>query len=596
MSLRQDILGFLGLGADINKVKELEQEQKEGVISDYLPELKLNVPDADLIAKTKKWRAKWTDYSSRELDKRQIENENYWRGKQYSDIEVGGRPLVDNLIFEALETYLPIVSRQNPEPFVQADDSQEGQKLAKTVQQMLVFQADRLRLRLKIKRSTRFWALYLLGVHKIAWSVTENDITDKVIRPQKLILDPDATIDEGGEYQGEYIGEMRQDEASELIKRFPTKKEFISKLVQDKLGTKVQYVEWWTDNALFWTLNEEVLDKVRNPHWNYENERKEVDEYGKEQIVKEQAYNHFPYPKKPYVFLTVFNLQKHPHDDTNLIEQNLPLQDLINKRYRQIDNNADNLNGGWAISLERAGLSQDQASQVIRAIRKGGAIAIPQGSVGEAIQHLVGTSLPADVFNSLADARQQLRGIFGVSGSIPEATREEKTVRGKILTKAQDADRSATIVDSIEQYADQIFNWYVQMMAVYYTEEHSQSIVGQERRSEVIKLKNDLFDRKLTVSVKEGSLIPKDSLTKRNEAIDLWGAQAIDPITLNERLEDPTPRETAEKLYRWKTAPQTLFPDIAQEVMDAQMVEKQQTAISEEVPQPSPDLLNQVPI
>jgi len=358
MTLRQDIAGFLGLGADINKVQADEKEKFEGAISEFVPELKLDIDDKVLSKQQRDWKKKWNDYYKRELSARQNENERYWRGLHFSDVEHGrhggshhahNRPLVDNLIFESLETFLPIITRQNPEPFVKSDDSDEGLKLSKTVQDMLVYQADRLRLRLKIKRSARFWALYFLGAYKVAWSMVDNDITDRVIRPQKLILDPDATISEGGEYEGEYIGEIRKDTAEGLIKRFPKKEKFITALAQKKLGTTIQYVEWWTDDFLFWSIGEEILDKVRNPHWNYEEEVGTFDDNGEEMIEMEQKRNHFDHPKKPYIFLSVYNLGMHPHDDTNIVEQNLPLQDLINKRYRQIDKNTDNLNGGCPV-------------------------------------------------------------------------------------------------------------------------------------------------------------------------------------------------------------------------------------------------------
>ncbi len=609
--LLSNIASALGLSADINKVKDPTGEQKEGIRSTLVPELKLDTKDEDLIKRSRLWKETWNKYWSSELFKRQEANKNYWLGKQFSQLENthghighGGnhdfvRPLVDNLIYEALETFLPIVTRQAPEPFVQIDESEAGKNLAKTIRDMLIFQADRLRMRLKIKRATRFWALFFSGVHKIAWSMEDNDITDMVLKPQKLILDPTATIDEGGNYMGEYIGEHKEDTADNLIKKYPNKEKFISDTVNKKLGTKLGYIEWWTNDFMFWELNDEVLDKVRNPHWNYEDERETVDENGEAQTVREQKFNHFNHPKMPYVFLSVFNLQENPHDETTPVEQNLPLQDLLNKRYRQIEHNTDNLNGGWAISLQKAGLTKEQAAQVISSIRRGGGIAIPQGSVGEAIQHIVGTSLPSDVFNSLNDARNELRNIFGTSGSTPESTREDKTVRGKILTKTQDVDRSATIVDSIEQYSDQIFNWYVQMFAVYYTEDHIEAILGEERRTQQITLNANMFEQKITVSVKEGSLIPKDSLTKRNEAIDLWSAGAIDPKTLHDRLEDPDPAQTAENLFKWQTNPASLFPEAAQEIQQEAVQQPQPftgTAVTPLTPQREPNLLNQVPL
>ena len=70
----------------------------------------------------------------------------------------------------------------------------------------------------------------------------KNDPVALPIRPQKLILDADATIDDC-EYKGEYIGEYREDSAENLIKRFPKKKEYISDKVDNNLYTKIKYIE-----------------------------------------------------------------------------------------------------------------------------------------------------------------------------------------------------------------------------------------------------------------------------------------------------------------------------------------------------------------
>ena len=166
------------------------------------------------------------------------------------------------------------------------------------------------------------------------------------------------------------------------------------------------------------------------------------------------------------------------------------------------------------------------------------------------------------MFNQLVDTRNELRGIFGIQGSTPQGIEGDKTVRGKIITRGQDTSRiGGGIAEYLEQFYDQIYNWMVQMMYVYYDEDHSASVLGNEGAREMITIRNTDLNRKLTVSVKEGSLIPTDALTKRNEAVDLWSAGALDPITLFERLEFPNPREAAEKLIKFRLDPQSLFSD-----------------------------------
>src|SRR3972149_1409946 len=561
--------GFKGLFQNINRHRKGDQEF-EGIL-DGLEELRLDMDDKELIELKNTWlKKREKNYQKKET--KQKENEKYWKGEHFESakVEETDRSMVDNVIFEAVETFLPIASKKNPDPTVRTDNTKEGMDLSKKVQSMLVYQADIQHLKLKLKKVVRFWALYLLGVVKISWSVKENDIFTKAIRPQKLIFDPDGTINEDMQYDGEYLGEYKSEIASTLVRRFQKKADFIKNIVGGKMGSRIQYIEWWTNDILFWTLKEEVLGKVRNPHWNYNEEEIIYDEYGLDTGAKKilVGKNHFNNPKIPYVFLSIFNLGKHPFDDTSLIGQNLANQDVINKRQAQIDKNVDGMNGGWIVSGEKSGLTQEQATVAIEAARQGGGLLIAQGDPNEAVVETKASGLPGDVFNHLGDTRNELRNIFGTRGSTPQGTIDEQTVGGKMIVKEQDSSRiGGGISEYLEQFCDQVFNWWVQMMYVYYDEIHVSSIIGNDRAMQYSQLSNTDFNRKLLVSVKEGSMLPKDELFLASQAMELGGRNLIDPITLYDRLDFPNPQESAERLYVWQNAPQLLFPETARAAM-----------------------------
>mgnify|MGYP001606123383 CR=1 FL=1 len=571
--------GYNSLSRNINKVKD--SDQTEGVVSEFLPELELSMDDDELISLKRTWLRVWEPYA-KEIEKLQEDNENYWLGKQFT-VGESKRPLVDNLIFESLETFLPIATRPKADPLVESDNTEQGNAIAQKVRQMLVYIADVLSYNLKMKQVVRYWALYLLGCMKVGWSMRENDITCVSVRPQKLILDPKANVEEC-EYKGYYIGEYVEDIASDLIIRFPKKSQFIKDKVKDKMGTSVSYIMWTTDDYVFWTLDDEVLAKNKNPHWNYETEQPApmnefgsipTDATGQPQMVMVEGKNHFKNRKKPYVFLSVFNLGKQPHDDTNLVQQNLPLQDLINKRLTQIDKNADNANGGLIVSGDA--FTEKQAQQVGKALRNGGSIWVPTGDVNTAVKRDTGTALPQFVYESLLDYRNELRNIFGTRGSTPQGTQNEPTVRGKIIIKGQDSDRiGGGVATYLEQFSDKVFNWFVQLMYVYYDEPHYATVLGKERSQEYISLVNTELTGKLLVGVKEGSMVPHDPVTNRNEAMDLWSQDGIDPITFFDRLEFPNPREAAKNLFIWKSNPIALFPDLMAQQQEQLAIQQQQ--------------------
>lgn len=596
--------GFLSLGQGVNKLKTQDDDQKEGPLLPSLSELELSMKDDELIALKVKWEQNWQKMNA-DLSKIQEQNEAYWLGKHWDKGNYSERPVMDNLIFESIETLLPIASRQNPEPIVYEKGGIDGDNqmgVAHKVQKMLIYLADTNQMKLKNKKLLRYWMLYRLGVAKVAWNVQENDISYHILRPQKLILDPDATVTEKGVYTGEYIGEHRKASAQALVDEFPKQKEYITGLVSGKMGTEIGYIEWWTDKYSFSSIGNQVLKKFKNPHWNYDAEEMQFDQFGNQMMAPVKGNNHFSSPQKPYIFLSVFNLGKHPFDDTSLIEQNLSNQDSINKRKRQIDKNADQTNGG--IAVNSLFFSKEEGAAAAKAKRDGGVIMTP-GNPNDIIANLVTSPLPNFVYQDLQDSRGVMLGNFGVRGSTPQGIKSEDTVRGKIITKGQDESRISGITEYLEQFMDRTYNWMVQLMYVYYDEIHTVTAMGKDSQQEQMNISNAEFSQKLLVSVKEGSTVPKDDLTKANQAIDLWSAGALDPITLYERLQFPDPIEQARRLVMYMANPMSLFPGMVPPLPpqtgapppatggDVSGVPPEQGMIP---PGPPPDVLSQVPL
>lgn len=555
--------GYQSLAADINKVAPPSVGDE---VSDLLPELRLDMSDEDLIDLKRKWEKAWSAHEG-ELARRRKLVEEYWEGKHYaspSDQAKDGKPYADNVLFEALETFIPLATRQNPEPVVDADGTEQGQKLAFDVQKMLARIADKQSLKMKVKDAVRNWALAFCGVLKVGFSSLENDVTISSVRPHKLVLDPEGTITVQGKYTGDFLGEQRNEVAYSLVRKFPKKKGYISDHVQGKMGTTVAYMEWWTNDYVFWTLGNEVLGKQKNPHWNYDDERGVKDEFGNPVLDEEgnqvteavPAKNHLPYPQMPYMFLSVYNMGKRPYDVTSLMEQNIPNQDMVNKRVRQIDKNADNANNGVAVSGDF--FTREEASQVAAALRNGGAVWVPRGPASGAVAKVQADALPGFIYQNLVDMRTELRNIFGTLGSTPAGSQTEQTVRGKLIVQQQDASRiGGGITEYVEQMVDSVYNYLVQLMYVYYDEPHIAATVGNDNARVMVRLsKEDLAKMPVNVSVKEGSLIPRDPLTKYNQAIDLWSAGAIDPLSFFTAIDHPNPKEATERLLAWKTDPQ----------------------------------------
>jgi len=559
------VRGVQQLFGPLNKGKKsLDEDEGEEQLQ---PEFESTMTEEEIIALTAQWISEDATYQ-KDIKTQQKDNVNYWLGKHYNDLQTSGtkRPLTDNLIFEAVETFLPIATRATPEANVSTTMGQQD-KLTKALQPILNYQGERTLMRMKLKGATRDWVLNLLGCIKIVWDTTKQDYDIKKVSATRLIFDKNAEIDVDGTYYGEFLGERKRASARKLSRMFPKKESYIRTMCQGNFGTNLNYIEWNTNYDLFFTLEHQVLGKFKNPHWNYDGEVEREDpntKAKKKEFVK--GKNHFDRPMIPYVFLSIFNLGKRPHDETSLVFQNIPLQDTINKRYQQIDRNVEAQNNGIVLSGKY--FTKEQAAEAATQLARGNPLWVPEGDISQAYKRDNAPQLPGDVFNHLRDARNELRNIFGTSGSSPEGTKSQESVRGKILINQLDSSRiGGGITEYIELMAGNLYNWFVQMMYVYYTDEKTFPIGLDRNKDTMVAIINTDFTQPVHVTVKSGSLVPKDPLTQRNEAMDLWSAQGIDPISFYEKLDFPNPYESAKDLLTWTMIkegalqPQAMFPD-----------------------------------
>lgn len=536
----------------INKTRDFDPLE-EGVEGEYTDTLELPKSDEELLKLKEEYEGKSAAYIPK-IKPRQDKNKLYYVGKQRRTQSDTEKVVSSNLIFEAEETFIPQALSNNPEPVVFSDNTEDGKNASNGLKTMLQYHADVLCLRKKLAVMVRQWSIYFTGVVKHGWDTKANDIKCELRRPQNFVFDPDGYVDEYGNFIG-WLGERIESTAQKVIDLFPNQTAYISEKVNGKLGTTIIYTEWWNDEFSFTTFEDVVLDKYRNPYFNYGQDNDET---------ATPAINHFAVPKMPYTFLSVFSLQERPHDITNLIEQNIPNQDRINDRDDQISKNLRSGNNSIAVS----GLSftSETAHEAAMALEDGDPVLVPTGNVDTAIKRIPANDIPSAVFQAQQNDKDTLRGVFGTQGlSATPDKGEEQTARGMILDQSHDSTRiGGGVGDALEQVADNIFNWWAQLYSNFYDVKHYAAVMGTGRAVEYVSLVNTDFMRKFVVSIAPNSMRPKDELSEMNQAIELWNNKALDPISLFKKLDFPDPLETAKQVSMWITNPQlymmTYFP------------------------------------
>lgn len=550
------------IGSNTNKVLN-GGEDSEGV-GEYQEELDLSLTNEELLILKNQYEADFTGYYP-PIKKRSDRNKTYLVGMQKGKQVSRETPVSSNLLFEATATFVPQALAENPEPVVWSDNTTEGKEASKGLKTMLQFHADQFLLRKKLGVMIWHWSVYFTGVLKYGWDEEINDITVDVRNPKNFLLDPSGYIDEFGDFTG-WVGERIEVTASRLIELYPEHKDYITIKANAQLGTKVVYTEWWTDKYCFRTFFDVVLDKHKNEFFNYDKKGKSTEEYMQEEELI-QAHNHFATPKMPYTFLSVFSLQEQPHDITNLIEQNIANQDQINDRDIQIDKNLRN--GNNSIAISGVSFNQETARQAAQALEDGDPVLVPDGQVENAIKRLPMNAIPDAVFKAQETNKETLRSIYGTQGITAQAPNSDTTAHGEVINSNRDSSRiGGGVGDALEQVAKNFFNKLTQMYYVFYDEPHYASVMGNGAAVSYIQLTMTDESRRFVVGVAANSMRPKDEVSEQNLATQLATEGLLDPLTFFERIDDPDPQDTAEKVVMYKLNPQlymqTYFPQTAQ--------------------------------
>lgn len=497
-------------------------------------------------------------------------NFDYYLGKE--KVKLGSDQhtrIVENIIFRNTETIVPIITSSTPEPRIFHPNKKFAEKLRKIMKVKWEVNDKMLeKSRISIRRNF-FW---YLGIMKCRYDSDEQEIVWETVKNDHVIVDPN----------GKFVAQIVDDlTLEEVIKIYPKNKENLLKLVgagKDKkmLGGKISFIEYHTPQFTVWKYKSIILDKQKNANWDW-GETETVDEMG--EVIKEQ-FNILKKPTMPFIFLKTFNVNQEIYGDTSLIEQAIPLQDLINKRKRQINENAEEANGSLVGSGDY--ISKDQFATIKGLPRE--RIWVEKGDPRAALTRIAGNPLQGYVQDDFVMTKNEIDNIMGTHSTTRGAGSSSDTATEAVMEKQQDYGRIDDLVKSYEDFCEDYFNLTLQMMIIHYTDEH---LVPLEQEDDVT-ISRDLLIKELSkvykykyeelkggkyeedskfvkpiVMVKRGSTLPIDDVSKRQEAISLWGAGGIDPLSLYEELNDPNPEIRAKRLFIWQAQPQILFPELA---------------------------------
>ncbi len=505
------------------------------------------ITDEDLAVQAERWIKESRTYHDYLLH-RQKKCEQYYLGNQ-TDRDLIPSYLtntVENKIFEAVETVVPIITSSAHEFVVMpGGEGEPSVSKAEKLQKVLSKKYQSLEIQRKLEEALRHFLVLIVGVTKWEWDEAKDDIGVRVIDP-RLMLVPKLRCDphdlpykiEIQEYTPEEIKNYFPDA---LVEELETSKR-IDKGETSKVESKKTFTiyEIWTKEFLCWYSNNKILKKQKNPYYDFE---------GTSSPMGLRFSNFLDEPRDPDVFFTTYNIGDEPFGAISLVEAVIPVQDAINVQKRQIIDNLRRMGNGQ-VYIDADAMSREEAENITNEV---GGLIIGEGVASQnKVRRESGLPLPNAHFSNLADSKVSFDNLFGTHSST-RGIAGAKTLGQDILSKQQDLTRIDLITRVTNRGIQRLAEGLVQLMKMFYTENHLFKILGEQGAVEFIRLSSEDIEDFIEVEVKTGRTPDLDRLQMSNQAIQLWQLQAIDPVTLFERLGFPNPEKAAQKLLEFQT-------------------------------------------
>lgn len=538
---------------------------------DSLPSLTLKVDDHEIIANLNNRiddaTAYWNEPKGFDLKTSRAKNIKMYLGKQVDEGQLYRFqiPYNENEIFVAIEAIVAYLTSQLPQPEVYpAQDSTTSKVLASDFEKGLQGHSQKMELNRELESAIRNLLIKRVG-YLYLWYDPDYGANGEV---RVKSLDPDHVVVDKNAARGEnpaFIAITRKNSVEELCYQFPEKKKAIleslgSSQKPARMSQEVAWKQVWlthyddadgpTEGCVSY-FNDVMLAKYKNPNWLYAQKDK----------------NFLDMPLKPVIPINYITDGMHWVDDTTPLEQASWIQEVLNKRGRQIMENADAANGMLVISSDA--MTTDDAENLTGDPNQKLVIDTKGQPVGESISNIMGRELPSYVIQDKIDLRNTVHSIMGTPSQFRgDDDNSADTLGENVMIKNQSSGRQDLIVRAVDAGLDRYFKYLTQMMVVHYTEKHFMTINSGDGDFDYITLHRSLIEKGMAITVKAGSTLPFDKSRQESIAMNLAKMGLVDPLNLYKDLHMDNAQKRYDAWAKWKTDPMTLARDALDELDD----------------------------
>ncbi len=489
------------------------------------------------------------------------QNISYWLGEQWEHTPIlkGGNPEVDNRLFSGVRAILSYATARLATPEIvpsKGDDwiLAEARNLQLALYQHSVDEGADAKVRAAVLNLITRKRGYLKELFDPNANLN-GDVVTEVVDPSDIVIDRFARF---GQNPNKIYHRIRCT-LDELCSRFPDKQNEIYSVFGMKKGVFTQlsryctYFETWFTymdangtprEGLACFLHDPhpcILHKGPNPNWIYTGDDK-----------KDKQTNVLFAPPKPFVAFNYLNLGLSYIDETSLFEQAKPMQTLLNKRHKQWHDNIDYANGRWVASADA--MNEETATRMVnRGSKTVGLVKTKDtgGSVLNAFANIAANSLPAEVYESILDTRNEIDTMLGTPSIFRGADpKRQDTATRDLMQKQQSGMMQDDLVRAVQSGMQSYYQIKLQLMRVFYDDEYTFQAKGGDGAFRFITIKGEGIDPNVKIGVQTDSTLPLDKQMMRTVAQELLQTDKIDYLTAMQDIGMPNPEIRTERFFK----------------------------------------------
>lgn len=563
-----------------------EQERQQAGPVTLTPELDLSLSDSELLDLIDRKQSEYASMLERDKVGQRVRTmTEYFRGKQEVKQKRGmpDKRYNANIIWRDLNTRVQNATSRMPDVVVmspQQDESPTVKERTRSVEEWLGIRLDSDVTRRLAQRALQDNALKFRGVWAYRYDPVRKDAVIECLRPEDVVLDATARVPEDGYTcdNMEYVGEWCEDFTATVLDRFPDKSgELLAQISREKAAgnkpasSKLRYLKSTArvtrrDGSaalvLIYSYDRILLSKAPHPYWDEREGSEEsfgiipedrlhpevsamlpvlgLKDPAEEARYAPRRFNHFPFPRMPYTLMVGRNLGEGPIESTTVVEQAIPLQDIVNNRGDQITQIND-----WAIpktAIATGAMTEAKASKISRDPSEIITAELREGQgIDNVIKTFSGEPAHPALYQDLQANIQLIDSFFSTQAAVRGEAVEPESGISKQISREGDLSTTDDIAQTMVQRAvEEAANWLVQLAKIYFDEPRSASAYGPDRTLRKASVSRDLIPDDLQVVVKANAV---DKMTMRNMALNLVTSQGIDPYNLYQFLDFPNPKE-----------------------------------------------------